>query len=148
MLRTCRQIYIEAISILYAENEFVIFEPKSWFRFFNQIGVANLKFIQRLDFVLSWIQLREFGLIFDTLAKEASGLQSIEYAYMHNTTMHKYSVELRGPDAMLALERARDEMKKFEAAYMLIKCSANIKRMPSNQVGTGIFGHQTASCEG
>jgi hypothetical protein len=45
ILRTCKQVYHEANTILYSQNVFAISEPEQMFRFVVQVGLVNVKLV-------------------------------------------------------------------------------------------------------
>ncbi|PGH26910.1 hypothetical protein AJ80_01493 [Polytolypa hystricis UAMH7299] len=82
ILRTCKQVYHEAIPILYSRNVFNLSEPEKVLQFLAQIGPANIKFVRSLDIwvplcadLLPWLELLK------ALSKKATGLRSIELAW-------------------------------------------------------------------
>jgi hypothetical protein len=50
ILRTCRQIYEEANSIFYTENNFYFRDARNLLQFVNDIGHANLKLVKKVSF--------------------------------------------------------------------------------------------------
>lgn len=78
ILRTCKQIYHEANSILYSQNVFAISEPEQMFRLIVKIGPVNLKLVKTLDIWVPWMaELSPWLQLLDTLSEEASGMRHI-----------------------------------------------------------------------
>jgi hypothetical protein len=82
ILGTCKQIYREAISLLYTQNFFAVSEPEQMFQLSMQIGIKNFKLIRTLDVwvphmakISPWLQFLRM------LAKQASGLRHMELAW-------------------------------------------------------------------
>jgi hypothetical protein len=85
ILRTCKQIYHEAKTILYSQNVFTISEPEQMFRFIVQIGLVNVPLVKTLHIWVPWIaDLTPWLQLLDVLAKEATGLRSIELGWGTN----------------------------------------------------------------
>ncbi|PQE29809.1 hypothetical protein CJF32_00000472 [Rutstroemia sp. NJR-2017a WRK4] len=83
---TCKQIYREAISLLYTQNVFAVSEPEQMFRLSMQIGIKNFKLIRTLDVwvphmakISPWLQFLHM------LAKEASGLRHMKLGWGADT---------------------------------------------------------------
>ena len=80
ILRTCRQIYNEAIWVLYSQNVFFVGGTPSWIlRLMTQCGPMNVRSIRSVvicvppdGVLLKW------ALLLDTLSKEATGLRFME----------------------------------------------------------------------
>ena len=80
ILRTCRQIYKEAIPILYSQNVFFVGCTPAWmFRLMAQCGPRNVRSIRSVvicvppdGILLKW------ALLLGTLSKEATGLRFME----------------------------------------------------------------------
>jgi hypothetical protein len=82
ILRTCMQIYREAISVLYSENVFNLSEPEQMFRFMAQIGPTNLKLVKLLDMWIPWMaDIFPWLTLLNDLSKEAAGLEYIELGW-------------------------------------------------------------------
>ncbi|KAL4916308.1 hypothetical protein BDW62DRAFT_186503 [Aspergillus aurantiobrunneus] len=83
VLRTCKQIYHEAISTLYAGNVFTASRPSLTLAFIKKIGATNTRLIKSLEIwvpcicrdVSPWIALLRM------LAKKAQGLRYLEIAW-------------------------------------------------------------------
>ncbi|GAW20556.1 hypothetical protein ANO14919_100640 [Xylariales sp. No.14919] len=78
ILQTCKQIYFEAVPILYSRNVFSFNHPDLLLRLLVQIGHTNMKLIQSLDIYVppnadkgSWLNL------FHVLSKATTGLKSV-----------------------------------------------------------------------
>jgi hypothetical protein len=79
ILQTCKEIYREGNSILYAKNVFAISKPEQMFKLSAQIGLANSKLIRTLHLrvpymtkLLPWLQLLSM------VAGQAGGLRHLE----------------------------------------------------------------------
>ncbi|KAK3940982.1 hypothetical protein QBC46DRAFT_432756 [Diplogelasinospora grovesii] len=82
ILRTCRQIYREAISVLYSGNVFNLSEPEQMFRFMAQIGPINIKLVRSLDVWIPWMaDVLPWLTLLNALSKEAAGLKYIELGW-------------------------------------------------------------------
>ncbi|KAJ5552380.1 hypothetical protein N7494_001758 [Penicillium frequentans] len=82
ILRTCKQIYNEAISILYSGNVFNLSEPKQMFRLMTQIGPTKVKLLRSLDMWIPWMaDLLPWLTLLNALSKEATGLKHIELGW-------------------------------------------------------------------
>lgn len=82
ILQTCKQIYHEANSILYSQNEFASSDPVDMLIFIGQIGLVNLKLVKRLHlWVPSMVELSPWLKLLHLLAEEASGLRYIGLAW-------------------------------------------------------------------
>lgn len=82
ILQTCKQIYQEAISILYSRNVFYVTSPEEMFSLMAQIGPTNVKYIRSLEIwvpyrseILPWLRL------LNTLSGKATGLRFLEIAW-------------------------------------------------------------------
>jgi hypothetical protein len=82
ILRTCKQIYKEALPILYSHHVFRITAPEEMMRLMAQIGPTNTKLIRALDIwvpadadIFPWLAL------LDVLSKKASGLRLVEIGW-------------------------------------------------------------------
>ncbi|KAI0105692.1 hypothetical protein GGR51DRAFT_548941 [Nemania sp. FL0031] len=78
ILQTCKQIYREAVPILYSRNVFQFLDPDLMLRLMDQIGPTNTKLIRSLDIIVppnadkdSWLNL------FYILPKATTGLKSV-----------------------------------------------------------------------
>ncbi|KAH6842905.1 hypothetical protein B0I37DRAFT_383140, partial [Chaetomium sp. MPI-CAGE-AT-0009] len=78
VLQTCKQVYFEAVPILYSRNVFRFNDPNLMFRLMVQIGDTNTKLIQSLDIYVppdsdkgSWLNL------FHVLPMAATRLKSV-----------------------------------------------------------------------
>ncbi|KAI0392558.1 hypothetical protein F5Y17DRAFT_436130 [Xylariaceae sp. FL0594] len=97
ILQTCKQIYQQAIHILYSQNVFRINEPALMFRFMAQIGPSNTGLIRSLDIYIvdhsrkcDWLNLiRVLG--------ETTGLKSV----VVSSSLGILSID---PDVVRALE--------------------------------------------
>jgi hypothetical protein len=79
VLRTCKQVYYEAVSILYSRNLFRIASPKESLEFISQIGPANAKNIRSMFIaVYNTVGLAEWMKFFDVLVEQVTGLRSLE----------------------------------------------------------------------
>ncbi|KAJ5654970.1 hypothetical protein N7490_001999 [Penicillium lividum] len=82
ILRTCRQIQREAISVLYSGNVLNVSEPKQMFRLMTQIGPTNIKLLRSLDMWIPWTaDLLPWLTLLNALSKEAAGLKNIEVGW-------------------------------------------------------------------
>lgn len=82
ILQTCKQIYDEAIPILYSRNEFAISEPDEMFRLMAQIGPTNIKLIKSLDIWVPWCaEILPWVLLLGILSEDAIGLRSIKLGW-------------------------------------------------------------------
>lgn len=88
ILRICRQIYREALPIVYSETTFSFGDPKHNLRWLDQIGPVNVQLLKRLRILVpaSWWdaawdynQLSWYKLL-DRLARKATGLRHL-YVY-------------------------------------------------------------------
>lgn len=78
ILQTCKQIYHEAIPMLYSQNVFSISEPEQMSELIAQIGLVNFKLVKTLDIWVSWdAELSPCLQLLHILAEEASGLRYI-----------------------------------------------------------------------
>jgi hypothetical protein len=74
ILRTCKQIQREAISVLYSGSVFNLSEPKQMFRLMTQIGPTNIKLLRSLDMWIPWMaDLLPWLTLLNALSKEAAG---------------------------------------------------------------------------
>ena len=78
ILRSCKQIYDEALPVLYARNILSFSVPKEMFRFVAQIGPRNVKLLKSLNIrvalpaeISPWLEL------LGVLSNEATGLRYI-----------------------------------------------------------------------
>lgn len=53
LLQTCRTVYLEASSIPYAENTFVVEDPRNMITFVQEIGAINTRYLKSLRF---WVR--------------------------------------------------------------------------------------------
>lgn len=78
ILRACRQIQREAISILYSRNVFNLSAPEQMFRFMRQIGPTNIKLVRSLDMWIPWMaDLLPWLNLLNILSEKAAGLKQI-----------------------------------------------------------------------
>lgn len=78
VLRTCKQVYHEANTILYSQNIFAFNEPEKMIRFVGQVGLVNVKLVKRLHLWVPWMaELAPWLQLLHFLAEEATGLRSI-----------------------------------------------------------------------
>lgn len=79
ILRTCKQIYREAIEILYSQNVFKISSPEQAVGLISRFGPANTASIRSLRlWVRQSAELAPWLRLFSVLAKEATGLREID----------------------------------------------------------------------
>ncbi|KAK3933571.1 hypothetical protein QBC46DRAFT_401781 [Diplogelasinospora grovesii] len=82
ILRTCKQIYHEAIPILYSCNEFHIYAPEPLFPFMAQIGPTNIKLVRSLEIWVPYdAEISPWLILLDTLSKKATGLRFVVLAW-------------------------------------------------------------------
>ncbi|KAI0479372.1 hypothetical protein GGR56DRAFT_374731 [Xylariaceae sp. FL0804] len=78
VLQACRQIYLEAVPILYSQNVFNFNQPEFMLGFINQIGHTNMKLIRSLDmYVLRPLCRQNWLHLFHVLSENATGLKSL-----------------------------------------------------------------------
>ena len=77
ILRTCRQIYEEAVSILYSQNVFEIIAPGQMFTFMAQVGPKNIKFVRSLWILVPWHghEIASWLSVLNAVAEKATGLR-------------------------------------------------------------------------
>jgi hypothetical protein len=123
ILQTCKQIYHEANSILYARNIFQFFRPEEALKFIEQIGHKNFESIRILNIELNKIPDRfTFKKLFDILVEEPNGLGVVEY-------QHNDYGNVRGPGAKLdfirtlhKIQERTEEMTKIFIARRNGRC--------------------------
>jgi hypothetical protein len=78
LLRTCKQVYLEANQMLYAQNIFHIREAEDGLRFFERIGSANASNVKSITIWVSYLaELRTWLKLLQTLAMVATGLRRL-----------------------------------------------------------------------
>jgi hypothetical protein len=113
ILRTCKQIYIEARPIIYTQNLFDIHIPDDMLKFLAQIGPTNIKFVRSLEIGVHWeITVDPWLKLLQKLAEEATGLRSIELQWI--VSCYRDEFEHRGLGDSLPFVRALASIKQLE----------------------------------
>ena len=82
ILRTCRRVYREAISVLYSRNVFNLATPWQAFRFMQQIGPANTALLTSLNIsVAKSAELSSWLALLGMLSVRATRLLSLEVEF-------------------------------------------------------------------
>ncbi|KAL4937778.1 hypothetical protein BDV06DRAFT_202233 [Aspergillus oleicola] len=82
ILRTCRQIYHESVSILYSRNVFSISAPEQMLAFMAQIGSGNINFVRSLEIWVPWrTEVSPWIILLNALSEKATGLRTIKLGW-------------------------------------------------------------------
>lgn len=82
ILQTCKQVYHEAVPILYTRNVFGISRPENAMHYMTQIGPDNTKLIRTLHAYVSWwADALPWVALLNTQAKDAAGLRFVELSW-------------------------------------------------------------------
>lgn len=82
ILQTCKQIYREAVPILYSQNVFYIEIPGPMVKLMEQIGSMNVKFIRSLEIRVScFAELWQWLRLLHILSEKTTGLRSIKLVW-------------------------------------------------------------------
>ncbi|KAK2734197.1 hypothetical protein FQN57_001851 [Myotisia sp. PD_48] len=85
VLQTCRQIYSEAIPILYSSNRFRFVGTTTASTFLVQIGPTNVKLLKSLSLgilPMSKVPVSDWLNLLDALVTKATGLRSLEVVWV------------------------------------------------------------------
>lgn len=78
VLQTCKQIHFEARPVLYSENKFSVNSPKHMLQVIEQIGPANLRYIEQWQFNVPWYgELDLWVHLLDALVDEAGRIRTL-----------------------------------------------------------------------
>lgn len=82
ILRTCRQVYHEAIPVLHTQNVFSISKPESMLALMAQIRPVHIKLLRTLEIWIPWTaEDLPWVTLLHTLAVKATGLRFIELGW-------------------------------------------------------------------
>jgi hypothetical protein len=122
LLQSCKQIYLEAVPILYSRNVFRFDDPDLMLRLMVQIGQTNTKLIQSLDIYVppnadkgSWLNLLH------VLPKATTGLKSVAVSWWGEGVVKSWERSL-GKDiafaqALAGLSKVGVEKLRIEGYY-------------------------------
>jgi hypothetical protein len=86
ILRTCRQIYREAVPVLYGQNLFSINDPLQLTKFMANTAPDNLPLLRSLEICVPWTQdVKPWADMFDSLAGNAPGMRYLEITWSANS---------------------------------------------------------------
>lgn len=82
ILRTCRQVYHEAIPLLYTQNVFYISTPESMLALMAQIRPINVKLLRTLEIWVPWdVEFLPWVALLHALVVKATRLRFIELGW-------------------------------------------------------------------
>ena len=117
ILRTCKQIHIEASPVLYSKNTFLIAKPERDLKWLQEIGRANVKLLNSISIFVHGVYYTEdtfFGnaseafrlwyKLLDQLAREATGLRHVYIEWDADETYNYFGA---GKDLRFVRELAK-----------------------------------------
>lgn len=122
ILQTCKQIYLEAVPILYSRNVFRFNQPDLMLRLIAQIGYTNTKLIQSLDIYVppnadkgSWLNL--LGI----LPEATTGIKSVVVRWwgegVDKTWERSLGKDIAFAQALAGLSKLGVEKLRIEGHY-------------------------------
>lgn len=122
ILRACKQIYREAIPILYSGNVFNVNTPEHMLRLMAQIGPTNIKLVKSLDMWVPWMaDISPWLTLLNALSKRATGLKYIELGWGENCEhpwMLKRGAKERGLGDNVLFVRALAKIRGLEEMHI------------------------------
>jgi hypothetical protein len=86
ILRTCRQIYREAVPVLYGQNLFSINDPLQLTKFMTNMASDSPPLLRSLEICVPWTQdVNPWADMFDSLVQDAPGLRYVEITWSANS---------------------------------------------------------------
>lgn len=122
ILRTCGQVYREAISVLYSRNVFRFSAPEDMTRFMAQIGPTNTKLLRSLDMHVPWAaDIWPWLKLLYALSREAAGLKELKLhwdALCDLYWLHETSKKQRGLGDDVSFVRALARIQGLEKLHI------------------------------
>lgn len=81
ILQTCKMVYLEASPILYAKNEFAVYNPQSMIAFMQKVGLTNTKHLKSLVLRVEWHPIPYWVELLHNLSENATGLRKITICF-------------------------------------------------------------------